>query len=47
MQKRAYTHLKILSTKPVKNLYIYLIYMYKQNLALNNMQLQIIYDMYR
>ena len=37
MQKRTQTCLRILSTKCVYKSYIYLIYMYKQDLALNNL----------
>ena len=38
LQKRAQAHIRILSTKCVNKSYIYLIYMYKVDLALNNLQ---------
>ena len=38
MQKRALAHLRTLSIKYVYKSYIYLIYMYKEDLALNNLQ---------
>ena len=36
MQERAQTRIRQLSTKCVNKSYVYLIYMYKQDLALNN-----------
>ena len=38
VQKRAQAHLRILSTKFIHKSYIYLVYMYKQDLTLNNLQ---------
>ena len=38
MQKRALVCLRILSIKCVYKSYIYLIYMYEQDMALNNLQ---------
>ena len=38
MQKRTPANLRKLSTKCAYRSYIYLIYMYKQDLALNNLQ---------